>query len=89
MFADSAKRTMMPQRDKWVICLLWYRCVHVPDSGERNPLGVHPHVRHNIILSAHDCNCLIYQLGHSSGEPERADIVVLSRSTCSEIADSN
>ena len=39
VFADSAKRTMMPQRDKWVICLLWYRCVHVPDSGERNPLG--------------------------------------------------
>lgn len=40
MFADSAKRTMMPNRDKWVICFLRYRSVHVPDSGERNPLGV-------------------------------------------------
>ena len=36
MFADSAKRTMMPNRDKWVICFLRYRSVHVPDSGERN-----------------------------------------------------
>ena len=77
---------MMPNGDKWVICFLRYRSVHVPDSGERNPLGV-ARVSHNKISRAHECNCCTFlysygKPGRCSSESKRADMLALSGSVC-------